>query len=752
MANSGSFNTGGFEGRCLNFSWSVASQSIENNTTTINWTLKGAGGNSSYWYQAGNFKVIIDGVQRYFSATRIQLWNGTVVASGQVTLGHDNAGNKSFSAYAEAGIYYVAVNCSGSGSWTLPTIPRQASINSAPNFNDTDNPTITYSNPAGNSVASLQACIANSAGTVVYAQYRDISKTGSSYTFNLTNQERTALLNACTNSKTLAVKFYVTTVIGGNTYYSTLDRTMTVVNANPTFSASYQDTNEDTVDITENDQLIIRNNSTLQINVANLAAKKNATISYVNCTFNGTTYSGTMSGTSWTCNITNPNVSSNTTAVVTAVDSRGYSTSINLNVQVLNWQLPTASITAQRQNHFYSPTTVNVDADYSSLNGKNEVSIKMRYEPVTSQYGTNIYNYAETFNPHPDSPPSAISVELNSDGSLTVHGTYETATFNGCIVASDEITSILEDGETYILSQTVPSSEFWISITAVTSGGTFESIDCKTDKSVTFTVDKSTYTHYYAGLYVDASSYGRYENFSFTEAFSLVKESSGTWSNWQTVQDNVPTVVNLDNQYAWELQIRVADLLGATTYNYTVPRGMPIIFFDRLLSSVGFNCFPTSENSVEVNGVNVVRSVMTRSLTADLSNLTTGQYIRINLSGINSYGNQLIPTSDGGIKIGAGVSKVKISGRMLISTSVVGSQYLRICKNNANASANMLGWVSDTNSTTSAAFSSLDITEALVDVEEGDVIYMYYYAAASSSTIYGNTYGNQTSLTVETVG
>lgn len=749
MANSGSFNTGGFEGRCLNFSWSVASQSIENNTTTINWTLKGAGGNSSYWYQAGNFKVIIDGVQRYFSATRIQLWNGTVVASGQVTLGHDNAGNKSFSAYAEAGIYYVAVNCSGSGSWTLPTIPRQASINSAPNFNDTDNPTITYSNPAGNSVASLQACIANSAGTVVYAQYRDISKTGSSYTFNLTNQERTALLNACTNSKTLAVKFYVTTVIGGNTYYSTLDRTMTVVNANPTFSASYQDTNEDTVDITENNQLIIRNNSTLQINVANLAAKKNATISNVNCTFNGTTYTGTMSGTSWTCNITNPNVSSNTTAVVTAVDSRGYSTSTNLTIQVLDWQLPTAIITAQRQNHFYTPTTVNVDASYSSLNNKNDVSIKLRYEATTTQLGENIYNYAESFDPHPSSPPSAINVDLNSDGSLTVYGTYETASFNGCIVASDDITSILEDGETYILSQTLASSEFFIVITASTSGGTYETFDCKTERSVTFTVDKSTYTSYHATILADAHTYGRYEYFSFTEAFSLVKESSGTWSSWQTIQDNVPTVVNLDNQYEWDLQIRISDKLGTTTYNYTVPRGMPIIFFDKLLSSVGINCFPQNENSLEVNGNKVERSVMTRVLAADTTSLTPNTYKVIPVTTATTAGSQLSAIAQGGIKIGAGVNKVMVSAKMSIEGSgSTDRRYVRIVLNNSISSAGTLAWTSETVGT--GTIEALSIPPILVDVQEGDVINLYYYTPSSSDTIKGG-FGALTELTVEVV-
>lgn len=51
-------------------------------------------------------------------------FNGTTVASGSFTISHNSDGSKSFSASAEVGIYTFAVNCSGSGSWSLPTIAR----------------------------------------------------------------------------------------------------------------------------------------------------------------------------------------------------------------------------------------------------------------------------------------------------------------------------------------------------------------------------------------------------------------------------------------------------------------------------------------------------------------------------------------------------------------------------------------------------------------------------------------------------
>lgn len=125
MASSGSFNTSAYAStRYLTFSWWVNSQSTSGNYTDIGWKLVGAGGSTTKWYTSGNFKVVIDGEQVYFSSTRINLYNGTTVASGTKRLYHDSAGNKSFSASAEAGIYTVAVNCSGSGSWSLPNIPR----------------------------------------------------------------------------------------------------------------------------------------------------------------------------------------------------------------------------------------------------------------------------------------------------------------------------------------------------------------------------------------------------------------------------------------------------------------------------------------------------------------------------------------------------------------------------------------------------------------------------------------------------
>ena len=123
MASSGSFNTSSYEGRYLQFAWKETSQNVTNNTTTISWTLKGAGGDST-WYNAGNFKVVIAGETVYSSATRIRLEKDTLVASGTYTFKHNADGAKSFTASAEAGIYTVAVNVQGAQTFALDIIAR----------------------------------------------------------------------------------------------------------------------------------------------------------------------------------------------------------------------------------------------------------------------------------------------------------------------------------------------------------------------------------------------------------------------------------------------------------------------------------------------------------------------------------------------------------------------------------------------------------------------------------------------------
>ena len=160
----------------------------------------------------------------------------------------------------------------------LPIIPPIATVLTATAFTDEENPVITYKNPAGSSVTTLQACIASYDGKTIYAAYRDISKTGTSYTFNLTSAERNTLRAAAANSKTINVAFYIKTVISGKTYTHYLHRVLTIVNCNPTITnITIADANSTTAALTGDINKLIRYESMAEYQYT-VAASKSATI------------------------------------------------------------------------------------------------------------------------------------------------------------------------------------------------------------------------------------------------------------------------------------------------------------------------------------------------------------------------------------------------------------------------------------------------------------------------------------------
>jgi hypothetical protein len=71
----------------------------------------------------------------------------------------------------------------------------------------------------------------------------------------------------------------------------------------------------------------------------------------------------------------------------------------------------------------------------------------------------------------------------------------------------------------------------------------------------------------------------------------------------QTIPDVQTSQVVLDNEYAWEILLTVTDSFGGTgTYNITVARGLPLMYFDTEMNSVGLNQFPSHNESFEIAG------------------------------------------------------------------------------------------------------------------------------------------------------
>lgn len=388
MATSGTFKTSAYEGACLQFDWTLKSQSVANNQSVISWTLKGAGIKSGYWYMAGPFKCTVNGIVVYQSNTRIKLYTGTVVASGELAIGHDTNGSKTFSAYAECAIYTSAVNCKGSGSWSLPDIGRasQPSLNTWPNNSPDFNIGDTIVVHMNRKSTVFTHTVVLKLGSYSYT-------VGTGVTDNITlDTDRIAsnLYAQMPNSNSMTGEIVVTTysestVIGT----SSCAIIAHVVNSNPTFDVSYEDSNSKTVAITSDNQYIIRNNSTLKISVSNAQALNSATLKSITAVVNGNAYTGTLNDSTGVVNVGTVNISSDAKMTVKLTDSRGNEGIREITVLVYDWTLPSAIIKLNRKSNYYSESILNVNANFSSIGGKNEATIKYRTKKVAnSTYST----------------------------------------------------------------------------------------------------------------------------------------------------------------------------------------------------------------------------------------------------------------------------------------------------------------------------------------------------------------------------
>lgn len=359
-----------------------STQSIANNTTDIQTRLTSgmSGGSASgagYTYTC-SYAPTVSG-----SGT----WNfeNETITSGGGTITHNADGTKTLWLGATAKNNYWGFNGSFGANVDLPRIPRQANLISAQDFNDEGNPTITYNNPAGNSVTALDAYIEKDSYTVMIG-LRGINKTGSSYTFNFTEEERNTLRTFCTG-KSMPVRFVIQTTIGSNKYWSVITKTMTIVNGNPTFTnvTSVTDSNAIASALTGDNTKFIKgvSNALITINSSDKAiANKQATMSSYVINGSSQTYADDFT---YTLN----NVSTDSITIY-ASDSRGNSTSVTKTIDLINYEAPNNNnnnLVVVRQNNVGSITNASFSGTWwndNFGNSANSLSISYRYKTTDS--------------------------------------------------------------------------------------------------------------------------------------------------------------------------------------------------------------------------------------------------------------------------------------------------------------------------------------------------------------------------------
>lgn len=369
--------------------WTIAETDVINNEWEIDWEAGIVVEKNDYWYSNAVKinSIYIGGGDSLGSGTYSNIiGTGTYKKlSGTKRIKANEDGSKNI-AVSISGWFYSYGNVQGNANFDLTPIPRKATLVTAPNFNDKSVPSITYSNPAGNAVTALEAAIYNDSGTQSYVPYRDISKTGSSYAFNLTDTERTNLTRAVQEGNSVPIRFYIRTTLGENTYLSYLDRTFTINDANPIVSGSVVDTNEKTIALTGDENKLVRYFSNAKATMA-AEAQKGAALDeslYIIRNGNATGY-----GTEYTFNNVEDYM-----FVFSAEDTRGNVGSDTVYTSMVDYVIPTCNIKQFRPDALGNVRLIcngsvfigNFGAEY------NDFTVKYRYAVAGTAFKDNWTN------------------------------------------------------------------------------------------------------------------------------------------------------------------------------------------------------------------------------------------------------------------------------------------------------------------------------------------------------------------------
>lgn len=360
--------------------------------------------------------------------------------------------------------------------------------------------------------------------------------------FNVTINS-TSVLNSITTSKTGTAVLWIKTFLSTNSavvirdWTSEASATVTIpASYAPSFAATqftFADTNTAIVNITGSNQTLVSGLSTLQVNI-NTAAVATTGASIVSYQVSAGNKSGSRANIGAVALGAIDTSSSSVSITVTAVDSRGFQTSVNKSATVIPYQKPTVVGNATRNGGFEETTVIRT------------------------------------------------SGVLNR---LVVGGTAK---------------------------NTLTSLQYRTKLSTATWGTTWDPIP--------FTAPTGTNTTY-------------------------------------TASNVTLTIPSLE---AWNIEVKAVDTMGSiTSVIYTVPAGVPLVFMDTTLNSIGVGTFPVASDELRVAGRVTGSALAATNHTLDSDGLSGG-----GTSFIKKSGTQLV-LNDGGFNSGG----IKLTGDIEVTGS-----------------------------------------------------------------------------------
>ncbi len=262
---------------------------------------------------------------------------------------------------------------------------------------DASTVSIAYSATVYNSDVTHTLELKNGSTTIL--TFSNISVVSGSNTITLSSAQRTTLLNAMSTIKSFTGTFVLRTYVGSTEIGSGTSRTATVqttaTNSTPTFSGfTYVDGNSTTVAVTGNNQILIQNKSSLMVTCSAATAKNGASIS----SYSVSAGSVSKSSTSTSINVGLIPNTGTVPVTVTAIDSRGYSKSVTVNVTVLAYNdIAFTQYSGRRENEIENTIQVAIQGSLTALtvSGVNKnalMTLRYRFKETGSSSWSSWYN------------------------------------------------------------------------------------------------------------------------------------------------------------------------------------------------------------------------------------------------------------------------------------------------------------------------------------------------------------------------
>ncbi len=338
-------------------------------------------------YGSGTVYARVNGSLKSASITSSQKITSTAIrlATWDTTVSHDANGSKTIR--VNGWISHDRFSSSEQGfDFKLTDIPRMATITACSDFKDTDNPSFTFSN-AGN--FDMQCWLEPNPNGDHLCE-RTISGTSGTYTWTLTDTERNQLREAC-KGKTCTIR--VGLYSNSKKWASYKDKTYTITNASPSIDKI-------TPSIVNGfGSICLQGKSSAKITVDTVTCKYGATVASYAISGDALSYSGTDNNA--TSGILNQAGSKIYTVTVT--DSRGFTASKTVSVDVIEYTYPTLTVEAYRSNSSGTKDniagmyiTVKPTFSYCNITG-NSISSKSLKIDSTSKSTSFLSEKAYTF-------------------------------------------------------------------------------------------------------------------------------------------------------------------------------------------------------------------------------------------------------------------------------------------------------------------------------------------------------------------